>query len=66
MNIKAEAFKRYFQNEQLKAIKKEENIKNNKRLNRKLLLKDLLNFIGLAFLCYITYNLLLLSAYLIN
>jgi len=30
------------------------------------ILKDLLDFIGLAFLFYITYNLLLLIAYLIK
>ena len=44
-----------------KRIKKEE-----KRKRIKEILKDLSDFIGLAFLFYITYNLLLLIAYLIN
>tara|TARA_B100001250_G_C19608596_1_gene703882 strand:+ start:277 stop:531 length:255 start_codon:yes stop_codon:yes gene_type:complete len=42
-------------------IKKEEKRKRIKEIS-----KDILDFIGLAFLFYITYNLLLLSAYLIN
>ena len=42
-------------------IKKEEKRKRIKEIS-----KDILDFIGLAYLFYITYNLLLLSAYLIN
>ena len=46
-------------------------IKDIKQIDKKSysikeILKDILDFIGLAFLFYITYNLLLLSAYLIN
>lgn len=46
-------------------------IKDIKQIDKKSypikeILKDLSDFIGLAFLCYITYNLLLLSVYLIN
>tara|TARA_R100001463_G_scaffold11645_4_gene32434 strand:+ start:286 stop:540 length:255 start_codon:yes stop_codon:yes gene_type:complete len=44
-----------------KRIEKEE-----KRKRIKEILKDLSDFIGLAFLFYITYNLLLLIAYLIK
>ncbi len=46
-------------------------IKDIKQIDKKSysikeILKDLSDFVGLAFLCYITYNLLLLTAYLIN
>jgi len=51
MNYKIETLKRYFDNEQEKAIKLQE----QKQIKRDLFIVDLINFVGLLVVLFFTY-----------
>jgi len=50
MNYKLETFKRYFHNEQLRAIQKQE----KKQIKKDLFISDLINFIGFLLVLFAT------------